>query len=326
MIKVLIHTAVYFTLLAVFSIKSLGQETGYLIIESNVTEFLLVVDDDFENYLEVVSGDTLSLTPGERRFRMVSPNVNDNQFKSTIYADSILGVSIQFSNFSRETMSSYYIISEGNLRNFRIQTDSESEIFIDNKKIGIGKFDGFIPPGKRLVTITHPEFGSSEFDIKPSIFEYEQIHRYNSDPVKAPKFLQLMPGARFLQTRQYGKALITYSTFAILSINLFDQKNQYNNNLKSYDRLLDIYESSPTIPEAIANREKARDKLAKIESNQTNMVWTSFGIVAVYGLSTWLGLKKPKGGYKFTSEINSQAFAFKTVGMPNISFQIPLDR
>ena len=64
MLKLLIRTTLYLALIGIATSKIQSQETGYLIIETNVSEFLLVVDDDFYNYLEVVSGDTLALSPG----------------------------------------------------------------------------------------------------------------------------------------------------------------------------------------------------------------------------------------------------------------------
>jgi hypothetical protein len=277
---------------------SKAQETGYLIIETNVSEFLLVVDDDFYNYLEVSSGDTLALSPGSRNFRMVAPNVNDNLFDTEIFADSIIGISIQFSQIYRVPRSSYDLITSENPINYRIQTDANSEIHIDNITVGFGIYEGLLAPGEHKIRITHPEYGSSNFKINSNLFELGSVSRYNVDPVSAPKAVQFIPGARYVLTKQYGKLAISYFGIALTAVGYSYLDGEFNTKEREHDRIYALYNATESTLEAVNLRNEMvslRDDMDAINSQSYIVIGVALGIAAY---TVYDGFKKPKAGYK----------------------------
>jgi len=297
MSKIFLRTYFSLFILTFFSLKTTGQDIGYFIIESNLKEFLLVVDDDFKNYLEVTSGDTLALKPGERSLRMIAPNVKDNLFKTTIFADSIVGISIQFSQFNRNPRSSYSLITSENYNNFEIQTDYDSEIYVNDKLVSTGEYSDFLPPNTYKIDLIHPEFGTSSFKIEASLFEFNQISRFNEDPVSAPKVVQFIPGARYVLTKQYGKSAATYTSLLILGFGLNYLDDQFSSKKSDYDSTLRLYNSAESSADAIQYRNEIltiRDEMDDINL-KTGVVISAIAMVSAFAV--WDGFRKPKSGY-----------------------------
>jgi hypothetical protein len=279
-----------------FHQKPSAQETGFFVIESNVQEFLLVIDNDFENYLEVASGDTLELEQGERLFRMIAQNVNDNEFGSTIYADSLTSLNIQASTFSRRPRSSYNLITSENPTNFSIQTDNNSEIYIDSEFAGQGYFDGFLPPGEYDIQLINDDLISSKFVLDANVIELQHFSRFNTDHSTIPRLLRYLPGVGYISNKQNRKAIITYSLLAgmIVSSNLYSIAGDEVDEDILLARQAPIDEPYPTNELFLARIQRFEDKQDRYYRNARLLLVTA-GLT--YAFTTWDSFRKPKGGY-----------------------------
>lgn len=295
MIKFFIRAYFYLILLFIITCNSFAQETGYLIIESNLAEFLLVIDNDFENYLEVTSGDTLTIEQGERRFRMVAPNVNDNLFSETILEDEIIGINVQVTQLKRKPISSYEILV--NQTNVEIFTDRESSIYINEKFIGNAYSSLFLEPGSYYLLITHPTHGSLKKPLDVSLTDQLLISRYNQNPKRKSALLNIVPGGGYLINKDYRKAKFTYATLGLLTAGII-----YSNYRFDYiqGKISDQTDAilSPQNPELVLSSSNknffTQSDLERVEQRVSRLTLTA---ILVYGLTTIDGFRKPRQGY-----------------------------
>ena len=297
MYKIFLRTYYTLFILTLFSLKITGQDIGYFIIESNVAEFLIVVDNDFENYLEISSGDTLSLLSGKRSFRMIAPTINDNFFEKTIYSGLITGISIQVKDFNKYPRSSYSLLTSKNPVNIKIFTDLDSEIIINGTPMGYGSYSGFLTPDLYNLTINNTQLGSSKLTFETNLMENEIIKRFNQDYSTTPKILKFLPSVGYFSNKQYKKGAFTLFTISSL---LFSSK-LLQSSAEELEHDLKLARQNPFNPiyqqdESFKARiEKILDKQDKHRRN-SRITLLSAGLI--YCVTTFDSFRKPKGGYK----------------------------
>ncbi len=294
----LLFLGVFILLLNASEVK--GQQFGSIIIKSNVENLYLVIDNDFDNYKQISSGDTLLLLSGEKQLRLISPYFADYVQKVSVFPSITTTVEVKLKNVSRVNKSSWEILFIENRINSIIKTDDDSQIYINNALVGFGYYEGFLAPKKHSIEIVHPSFGSSSFSFSANLFDTTFHQKYNQDPVTVSSGLQFLPGFRYLKTKQFGKATLTYLGLISTSLGLMSIKDRYDSKQSDYNDALFLYQNATTISGAIRYRrelDEIKDEMNLI--NNINYAVIGLG-VAITTISIIDGFKKPKSGYKLS--------------------------
>ncbi len=262
----------FFLLLIIFTLQSIAiaqdSNTGQLLIDVNLPKpFYLVNGIDLLNAIKVDSGEVIDLSAGLYTFTIVSEFVDNHSFKVQIIPGEQIDYFYRFTVFRIGYRSSFVQLE--NQENLVINTDIDSEIFLDGKKIGKHYASLLVKPGIYEIETVHPTFGKLKDKIEVNWYETTDFARFNEPQVTNASAINYMPGASYLINGEKDKAIFTYFTMSILVGSYF-----------SLDRK--IREQSPIFD------------ITKLERMQTASL---IGLGVVYVLSTIDGARKPRNGY-----------------------------
>jgi len=288
----------FFFLLIIFSLPSIAiaqdSNQGQLMIHVNLPEpFYLVNGTDLINAVKVDSGEVIDLTAGLYTFTIVSEFVDNHSFKVQIIPGEQIDYSYRFTVFRIDYRSSFVQLE--NQENLVINTDLDSEIFLNGKQIGKHYASLLVKPGVYEIETVHPTFGKLTDKIEVSWYETIYFARFNQPQFANASGFNYMPGAGYLINGEKDKAIFTYLTMGFLVGSYF-----------SLDRK--IREQSPIFD------------INKLERLQTASL---IGLGVVYVLSTIDGARKPRNGYPGDdSKLELTSFGLNENLGPNAGFRI----
>jgi hypothetical protein len=297
-----VHKAA-FSLFIVFillcSTKTLAQQTdikdAWIKVLPQLEEFYIVVDRDFENAHLVNRGDSVKVNPGDRHITLVWRTINDHQFTTDVEAGETIERSV-YHSFPTHPRSSFHTIASQT--NLLITTDENSTVYINDRRSGKHLVKTLLNPGNYQLRIEHPELGTLKKEVKVNSLNVTEVARFNENPSKLSFATKLLPGAEYIASRRYKRAIFTYVGLGLLTANLIRQNQLYSDKLDEYNEWEELYQDAKTTEDAITYRRNAmmvRDNLDEIGTNYNITLLITAGI---YIISTLDALRKPKSGYK----------------------------
>ena len=271
------------------------EDKGWLKLITNIEQFYLILDNNYEYVYEFSTGDSVLVDAGVHRILIVGENFSDYKSTWRIQPDTTTTKKINF-YLSEYPQTSYQIIK--NRRNVAISTDENSDIFVDSKLVGTNYTEILLNPGLHRLEIKHPEYGNLKTSFMVGSQSLVEIGRYNQDPTPTPAILKILPGASYLANQQYLKAGITYVGLIGLSSLAVQYNNKYEDLDTEYQRYYTQYLTASSPENAIRFREFSLNTLDEMEQTNTKLTLSVVGIAAVYLVSTIDGFRKPKSGYK----------------------------
>ncbi|MDR9415589.1 MAG: PEGA domain-containing protein [Gracilimonas sp.] len=306
-----------FSLFIVFillcSTKTLAQQTdikdAWIKVLPQLEEFYIVVDRDFENAHLVNRGDSVKVNPGDRHITLVWRTINDHQFTTDIEAGETTERSV-YHSFPTNPKSSYQAIA--NQTNLFITTDENSTVYINDRRYGKHMVQTFLNPGTYQLRIEHPELGTLRKKIKVNSLNVTEVARFNENPSKLSFATKLLPGAEYIASRRYKRAVFTYVGLGLLTTNLIWQNQLYSDKLDEFNEFKSLYKNAQSSQDAIKYRRntvKAEETLNQIVAN-FNISLLLAGIL--YTLTTFDSFRKPKSGYRYSSKYLNNSVSFST--------------
>lgn len=298
------------------------EKAGWVKFVFNQAEVILVADNDYQNILNISSGDSLLMRAGSHRLLLIGKNFNDYKSTVTVLADSTVTKRMNF--YLRESpFSSFEIFESG--RNVAISTDDDGEIFVDGNHVGTSYSEILLTPGIHHLNIKHEQYGdlTTPFDVMER--QVTEVARYNADPTPTPTHVKLLPGGSYLANQQRGKAMITYVGLIAFTASSIHENNRYNSLDKQYQAQYLDYLTASSPDEALRFREKATNTLDDMKATNTKLTLSVIGIAAVYLASTLDGLRKPKAGYSgpsyFVPSLSYQTHPITGSAYPSLTFK-----
>lgn len=301
-------------------VNEIDTKYGWIKFDFNLDYLIVVVDNDYESRIKVEPGDSIRVSEGYKQLRLVNEVMDDEIAYVMVDAESTTHDYFNFRQFRRDAKSSYHTLNNG--YNTSISTEAEGEIIVDGEFAGTGTAQLFLPPGTHHLKVIHPEEGEIEFTFNSDITEIKYINRFHRNPNDFGK-LKFLPGAAFLSNKQYERALLTYSAFLGLGAILFKNHSDYLKVERDYNKLNAQYQNTDNTALSIQLRndmQTPRNRMKELNNNRTLIL---SGMAALYAITTYHGLQKPKSGY-YTKQLNVQPSLDPISLRPTVSFNIRL--
>lgn len=301
LLKIFAFLIVFFlwTEYAIAQETKISTQNGWVKISINIPEFHVVVDDKLLDAIYMQNGDSLKLDVGHHSLRIISRVSSDYKTGVWIQKNKTTTKRVQVT-ITKRPRSSYQLIE--NEINYRITTDSESTIFIDDEEIGTGYSEVFLNPGVYKLKTVHPEYGSLTKRIKADYYDVRSIRRFNENPNTFNPIMRLIPGYSYIKNKEYGKAVVTYSGIAVLTSAVIFLNRDFKRESDFYDLYYDQYLNASSYEEATVMTYRSKRALSEMSRIDKQITVGLIGIALIYLGSTIDGFIKPKSGYKWSNE------------------------
>jgi hypothetical protein len=274
--------------------QSNDNATGWIRFDTNIEQFYLIIDEDFENHMLLNSGDSVEVPVGSHQIRMVWNNINDHRSRLVVKENQTTVKNTSFF-VTRYPRSSFNIIESS--RNVVITTDNESDIYVDGNYVGSKYSEILLAPGVYDLEIKNAVHGDLETKFFVEAYKVKDIARYNNDPTPVSIFVKLLPGGGYIGNEQYLKAGLTYAGLIGLTITSVSLNNQYGEKERLFQEQNTNYLNAQTVNAAISFREDALFTLDEMDKLNRQLTIAGVGIAVVYLATTLDGFRKPKAGY-----------------------------
>ncbi|MDY6993738.1 MAG: DUF5683 domain-containing protein [Pseudomonadota bacterium] len=286
--------------------KADGNSFGYLSVKTDVDSFYVSIDDNFNNVYHITSNDTLTISSGEHRIRLIKKNYRDLITTMNIKPDTINVLStslLPFRNFKyHKYFSSYPRIFWG--APIIIKSDPDANLYVNDEFVGTGiaKIDtvgnytiqSILPSGQS--TSSNIRIGDNNNSYHGNIFQVKEI--YNRPLKKKSRYMALLPGASQLYQKDRLKGYLIIGATLIsggLAIKYQKDFSEKNNLFKS---TRSSYESATNPEDALRLGELTRRQLkdANYAADKRDfMIYASLGIYLYNLIDSFL---KPNTGYR----------------------------
>ncbi|RNC79675.1 MAG: hypothetical protein ED557_14230 [Balneola sp.] len=276
--------------------------TGTLVLDTNLEEFYLIVDDDVPNAVLAKSSIEINLQSGIRKLTVSSRYNDDYSFELDIPASDTLEYSIFISLYPRYPKTSFYTIQSG--RNLRILTDKESVIFIDGREVTSHYSELFLPNGSYELRIDNPDHGSLNSKLKINSLEVKDFIRFNEEPSRHLRPLNIIPGFGQIRKQQHIKAGVFITGVLGLGIAAIRSDALYSDKKETFDTQFEEYLAANTVAEARSLRLEAESTLDEMQRINNTSRALALGTLLVYTYSIFDSFQKPKSGYRGPGNID----------------------
>ncbi len=288
---------------------------GKFVIESNIEDFILLIDDDLDNPLYLSSGDTLELPSGTYAFRGIQQGYHDTKFMGTIFSEQTTGMQINF-NKPRNVAprSSYRTIANG--YNVTIYSEEGAEIFVDQVLMGYSQISLLLPDNSYELFINHPEFGTLTDKFESTLEAQKELHHYFNDYRNIPNVVRFVPGLVYFINDEKKEAFLTVASIgSLLAYSSYSQKKVERIRQDRDLFLFGGYVPGPSVDKRLDDYEK------DISKNKRRSTLSFVGAGLIYTFTTYKAFKRPKGGYsKPPIQIGAQAFNQSGQVVPQLYF------
>lgn len=273
------------------------DSTSYLVILSNLENFHLVIDDRFQDALEVHAGDTIAVTPGTHRFRVVNRRIYDEEFILNMPGNTIVEKQVVFQQFYEKVdQSSAKRIKLGG--NIEVSTDNKTRIYIDGQYSGRGYavIDTTLDTYK--ITLKHPEHGTITQKVELAFpFEVKTVERYHIKQVDLSLFDHAVPALGHIKQGRFKRGLGFTALLAAAATSALIINSSYNDVNSNLQATIAEYNQTTDTETAIRLRRQADRQFANAKDKQqlrNRLLFATAGVYAISILDTFL---KPRNGY-----------------------------
>lgn len=274
---------------------STHAQEGYLQVTTNLDNYYLVVNHDYENVALHKRNDKITLQAGFNHIRLVWEGMNDYEDIILIQEDQVFELRpvIDFDEFPEK--SSLSIVR--NYRNLSIYTDEQSEIYINDTYLGTGLVSGMLNPGVYEMKIVHPKSGVLEKELIVRQAKYNEVFRFNEDPNQIAKPFRILPGLGYYANGEFGKAATTWMATSILIFNVWVQNRSYERARSNYDELVLKYNNETRTDRFPQLRSDIDTQIDRIDDRRIKLNTSIIATGLFYAFTTYRGFQKPKRGY-----------------------------
>lgn len=276
----------------------------WLIFQTEIDTFYVVVDLDFENPIHV-KGDSIQLEPGHHSLVMVHPEYRDVRSQLRIRENSRHQFAFSFSRKIGQdsTLSSYKRITKGLPHNITITSEPNSSIIIDDSTYGKGYVQADVGPFEHEIIIRHPTARdrSKKIYIDPS--GQKELSIYTKPKVFSSFLLGFLPGAsQFYKNQKIKGASITVATSIAIGIAgishiKFRQRNDDYNSLETEYLRLDDEQEALELGNQVQQKYDEAKQAATIRDYT---LATTLGIYIYSMIDAFAS--KPRSGYRLNIE------------------------
>jgi hypothetical protein len=252
-----------------------------------VPQALLMVDEDTTTVRRIAAGDTLRFSEGAYRFRIIHPSYLDRVVDARLSAgqDTVIRISFpgqatgEFASFT-----SWHPLKNRN--NLYVETDDETEIWLDGEKLGTGHiwYDMPVDSLPHVLRLVHKSYHvtNHEFSFHPR--RSMHVVDYLLPDRRVSHVLSLLPGGTQFYERDTRKGAVFAGvvTVGVLSGRFLTDRYQRKNN--EYLLMRQRYQNAGEVEaEALGNK---TDKLRSQASTMGLLRDVSYGAAAVMYVSS----------------------------------------
>lgn len=299
--KILFLTFLFFFLLSSqYTYAQQADSTNaWMKVISNLEQYYVVVDQDFEHPYLINKGDSVQVNPGVRHITVVWKTINDHKFTINAKAGETNKRYIYHSSPNYPRSSYQTIVSQTNLF---ITTDENSTVYINGEKSGKHIVQTIVKPGTHLLRIEHPEYGTLKKHVQVNNLNVTEVARFNENPNKGKHFQRIIPGVGYLLNGQYVHASVTYATLLGAASAALISNHRYHKKEDLFHQQNAEYLAANSLTEATKYRQEALSTLNEMDNLNKKITAYSVGIAGIYIFSTIQGFLKPKSGYPGSSK------------------------
>lgn len=283
---------------------STHAQEGYLQVTTNLDNYYLVVNHDYENVALHKRNDKITLQAGFNHIRLIWEGMNDFEQVILIQEDQVFELRPVIDFDDSPKRSSLNIIR--NFRNLTIYSDEYSSIYVNDTYLGTGVIAGMLNPGNYQLKLVHPESGTSEseFTIRPG--KHYEIFRFNEQVSSVSLPFKLIPGVGYYNNGETGKAIATWMGTTMLFFNVWVQNRSYNRAYNIYDELVIKYNAETRTDRFPALRNDINTQLETLDNRKFKFNIALIATGAFYAYTTYRGFQKPKKGYSLNRKREQQ--------------------
>ena len=279
-----------------------NAEFGYFKLITNVSNNFVIVDNNSDQVFELSKIDSIKLEPGKHHFFIIVKDAPDFETELTIEPGSTKKYYRNIVSFSKSSKSSYDRFKAG--YNFTFITDPNSIIYINDERVGMGDYSGFLLNGENSVKAVHPEFGELKKSVTITSYENSFLQRYNTKPKLLSSGLKWLPSVAYFAKGEKTKGAITLAGLGATFSGIILQRNNFNDNKLKFDEATRNYNNSTDVFDVKKYREEVVKYQDAMDSNNKNITLFAIAGALVYGASTLDGIRKPRQGYNVSDTIN----------------------
>ncbi|WP_372906429.1 DUF5683 domain-containing protein [Rhodohalobacter sp.] len=283
-----------------------AETIGYLkIVVQDQDSINVVINNDFEEVLKIMSGDTISLNTGVNRVRVIKQYYMDLERNVKIEKGGLKRIVMRLvpvrGNMQISRRSSYPRLFWG-ANNF-ILTDPETDLFLNGEYAGTQY--AIVDTTRRFeIRGVHPsgeEFSTSFSPGEGAVFNFHQRYVKPSRP-KARK-LSLLPGG----SQFYKKQILKAVAFSVVTLGgaalAYSYETRYQDAKTDFDRINTLYKRSNSPEEAFqlgTEAEEAFDKSVSLSASRNRIL---YGTALLYLANIVDGFIAPSIGYRDESRM-----------------------
>lgn len=280
---------------------SVQAQEGFIKVTTNLDNYYLIINDDYENVTLRKRGEKIKVPAGNIKVRLIWEGINDYVRTIFIQENQMFEIRPILNFKDKPKNSSLDIINKK--RNLSIYTDESSEIFIDNEYVGTGYSQKIINPGSYQLKIINPEFGSLEKKLSISSVKMHEEFRFNKKENFLHNAIRFVPGMEFYSNGESMKALLTWSSLAMIGLNIAYHNNKYDQNYDLYNNLVIEYKENTRQENFILIRNDINSSIKKMEHHERSINFSLVLMGIVYAYTTYESFQKPNSGYSIKSPI-----------------------
>ncbi|MEQ9092022.1 MAG: hypothetical protein RIE52_13090 [Balneola sp.] len=283
--------------------SSENQDSGKLVISTNLEEFYVVIDHDIKGFQKISSGDTLELKKGIHSITLVWETIRDYEFSIFINPNEVAEKNLTIYQFSNPISNSFQLLE--NRENVSIATDKNSEIFINGESIGTEQATLFLNPGKYDLFISNPDHGSLNKTLSVGYLEYSSLARYNKNPNPIPIYKKLVPSLGYFARGDSKEGWITLGVLSTTGLLVLQSRYAFESYESRYNQAVASYRNAESPQLALRYRREAESLNNDMEkANRATLRYTLLSSL-IYLYTIIDSSIKPKEGYKLISNYKS---------------------
>ncbi len=268
-------------------------------IDSNLDDFYVVVDGNYNNEFHLSSGDSIQLETGIHQISMIAEKINDNVFNVTINPGETTTrfKNFHISRFFKATSSSYPRFKWN--ANLIVMSDKNADIFVDDTYVGTGLQGLLLDKGNYSISVKSDSYEKtitySNYDKNLNVLNLHTL------PTKKKAYAySLIPGASQFYKQDYLKGVIFSVGFSALLVTSISYNHKLNQANKDSEQLLQNYRTATDVSliNQYASELEKRMGDSQTYADNTNMAMIATGGFYLLNILDAVLLQPRRGYYK----------------------------